>query len=86
MLDERKDFYRRVSEILGIEHEYHVPCRRRTRWNARVLGNGRFPGFGLVQDFGGAVRIIPAGRATVWCNTRQEAIDYLINATKTQDT
>lgn len=76
-MDEREEFYKRCSEILGIEHEYHVPYKRRTRWNTRVLGNGRFPGFGLVQDFGGAVRIIPKGQATRWFDNRQSALDYL---------
>ena len=76
-MDEREEFYRRVSEILNIPHDYHVPYRRKTRWNARRLGNGRFPGFGLVQDFGGSVRIMQHGQATVWCKTREEALDHL---------
>lgn len=44
-----QDFYNNCAEILHIDHEYTVPFRKRDRWNARYLGNGRFPGFGLIR-------------------------------------
>lgn len=50
--EEKKIFYDRCAEILKIPHEWNEPARRRTRWNNRRLGNGRFPGFGLVQTCG----------------------------------
>lgn len=50
--DDQKTFYDTCAAILGIPHAYREPARRRNRWNNRVLGNGRFPGFGLVQCFG----------------------------------
>ena len=49
--EEKKEFYARCSEILGIEHEWNDPVPRRTRWNNRVIGNGRFPGFGLIRFY-----------------------------------
>lgn len=76
-MDEREKFYAQVSKILGIEHEYHQPVPRRNRWNTRRLGNGRFPGFGLVQDFGGQVRIMRVGHPTIWCKSHEEAIKFL---------
>src|SRR5574343_1346039 len=58
-LTSKEDFYATCSGILGIAHEYQEPVRRRTRWNNRFLGNGRFPGFGLVQCFSeNCVRVV----------------------------
>ena len=56
--EEKHEFYDTVSSILNIDHDYHDPVRRRTRWNTRNLGNGRYPGFGLVQCFGSSVRVM----------------------------
>jgi hypothetical protein len=56
--DEKKEFYERCSIILGIEHVYNTPVPRRNRWNTRRLGNGRYPGFGLVQCFGNGARVM----------------------------
>lgn len=57
-VEEKRAFYEKCAEILNIDHEFNEPVRRRTRWNTRRLGNGRFPGFGLVQCFGGNVRVV----------------------------
>lgn len=46
-------FYRRCAELLGCAHPYRpFPYDRRTRWNNRAPGNGRFPGRGVVRLFG----------------------------------
>ena len=74
--DERRVFYDTVSSILKIEHEFHDPVRRRTRWNARFLGNGRFPGFGLVQCFGHAIRVVSKNGTKVFYSY-EEVYDYL---------
>jgi hypothetical protein len=55
--DDKKAFYAQCGEILGIEHEWNDPVPRRTRWNARLLGNGRFPGFGLIRCFGHVIMV-----------------------------
>lgn len=47
-----QDFYNRVAKILQIEYNYIVPFFKKTRWNARCLGNGRFPGYGLIRMYG----------------------------------
>ena len=57
-LEEKQAFYERCSEILGIEHSYSTPVPKRNRWNTRRLGNGRYPGFGLIQCFGSSVRVM----------------------------
>ena len=47
-----EDFYDKCAEILGCAHEGNkFPHRRRTRWNNRVAGRGRFPGFGIIRRF-----------------------------------
>ena len=76
MIDKNKAFYEACSQILRIPHEYSVPVKRRTRWNTRLLGNGRFPGFGLVRCYGDLV-IIVARTGTVQFSTHQKALDYL---------
>lgn len=51
-------FYQSCADILGARHDY-APFRygKRTRWNNRGAGNGRFPGFGLVRLFGAEVHV-----------------------------
>ena len=74
--DEKREFYENCANILKIDHEYHDPVRRRNRWNTRLKGNGRFPGFGLVQCFGCSVRVI-SKRGTKIFKTYEETYEYL---------
>lgn len=73
---EKEEFYACCSSILNIDHSYHDPVKRRTRWNARRLGNGRFPGFGLVQCFGSSVRVMSKHGTKIF-KTYEETYDYL---------
>jgi hypothetical protein len=75
-LDEKREFYKNCAEILNIEHDYHDPVPRRTRWNTRLLGNGRYPGFGLVQCFGSSVRVV-SKHGTKLFKTYEETYEYL---------
>lgn len=75
-LEEKEAFYAKCAEILNIEHVFHVPVRRKTRWNTRFLGNGRYPGFGLVQCYGSVVRVV-SKRGTRVFNTYEEVYEYL---------
>ena len=45
------EFYRRCAEILGVAHAFKERFSERTRWNNRMPGNGRFPGFVLIRMF-----------------------------------
>lgn len=74
--DEKRVFYDTVSSILNIEHQFHDPVRRRTRWNTRIKGNGRFPGFGLMQCFGSTIRVASKHGTKVF-KTYEEVYDYL---------
>lgn len=75
-MNNREQFYATCSEILEIDHDYHEPYKRRNRWNARRKGNGRFPGFGLVQDYGGFIRIV-SKNGTVILYDYEEVYEYL---------
>jgi hypothetical protein len=75
-LDEKREFYENCAEILKIDHNYHDPVPRRTRWNTRFLGNGRYPGFGLVQCFGSSVRVV-SKHGTKLFKTYEETYEYL---------
>lgn len=55
---EDKAFYDRCAEILGVPHDFApFPFDKRSRWNNRKPGSGRFPGRGLVRAFGGHVHL-----------------------------
>lgn len=71
-----KEFYARCSELLGIEHDWHVPFTKKNRWNARRPGNGRFPGFGTIQHFGGFIRVMSRD-GTKTFHTVDEVYNYL---------
>ena len=46
-------FYQTIAELLETHYDYEpFPHRKRTRWNNRKAGNGRFENFGLVRMFG----------------------------------
>ena len=72
----KKAFYDECAAILGIAHEWNEPAPRRTRWNNRRIGNGRFVGFGLVQCFGSMFRVV-SKRGTKTFKTKEEVFDYL---------
>ena len=74
--DEKREFYENCAIILNIEHDYNDPVLRRNRWNTRRLGNGRYPGFGLVQCFGSSMRVVSKHGTKIF-NTYEEVYDYL---------
>lgn len=74
--DEKREFYDNCAKILDIEHEFNEPVPRRNRWNTRRLGNGRYPGFGLIQCFGSSVRIMSKHGTKIF-KTYEEVYDYL---------
>jgi hypothetical protein len=78
-------FYQSCADILGAAYSYNpFPYPKRTRWNNRSAGNGRFPGFGLVRMFGSAVHV--QLRAPLAVNRRfpdpDSALAFLTNLSK----
>lgn len=46
-------FYLTIGELLNCETNYQpFPYYKKTRWNNRVAGNGRYEGHGIVRRFG----------------------------------
>jgi hypothetical protein len=74
--EDKKAFYARCAELLNIEHEFRDPVPRRNRWNTRRLGNGRYPGFGLIQCFGSTVRVM-SKQGTRMFETYEQVYEYL---------
>jgi hypothetical protein len=76
-------FYRECAAILGAEDLYeprHLLKLKRTRWNNRAPGNGRFPGFGTIRMFGpGHIHIALRQPEVVnpVCGSPEEVLDLL---------
>jgi len=79
----KKQFYEQCGSILNIQHEWTEPFRRRNRWNNRKLGNGRFPGFGLVQCFSATSFRVVSRAGTKMFTSPDAVYDYLKKVTKT---
>lgn len=45
------EFYEKCALILCVEHEFVYKFAKRTRWNHRNPGNGRFPTRGTIKWF-----------------------------------
>jgi hypothetical protein len=75
-----RTFYQGCAELLGAEHQYRrFPYAKRTRWNNRTAGNGRFPGFGVIRLFGDRVHMqlrAPHALNRVFAS-RDEALAFL---------
>ena len=67
----KKDFYNQIAILLNTTHTYstfndNLPVNKKTgirfntnatRWGPRTPGNGRFPGHGIVRDFGSEILV-----------------------------
>lgn len=76
-------FYRRCAELLGVPDSYHpYPYSRRTRWNNRTAGNGRFVGYGIIRLFGSTVHMSLRTPIVVntWFKSTDEALSFLEKA------
>jgi hypothetical protein len=74
--EEKKAFYNECGKILNITHEWNDPVPRRTRWNTRLIGNGRFPGFGLIRCYGHQI-MVTSKDGTKMFNTCDSVYKYL---------
>lgn len=54
----KNQFYAECAALLGVEHlGTPFPHYRRTRWNNRMAGQGRFPDRGIIRVFGTTVHV-----------------------------
>lgn len=52
------EFYHAVAGLLGTRYDCTpFTGHKRTRWNNRAAGSGRYPGFGMVRIHGDAVHV-----------------------------
>lgn len=75
--EEKREFYENCAKILNIKYDYKEPVPRRNRWNTRRLGNGRYPGFGLIHCHGSTVKVM-SKHGTKMFSTYEEVYNYLI--------
>ena len=78
------NFYDKCAIVLGTEHLCDpFMYSRRTRWNNRDPGSGRFPGFGIIRHFGTKIHVAlyyPFNLNKVF-DTEEEVLDTLSNLT-----
>ena len=76
------NFYEECAKILGIEYEcepFPWTHSRRSRWNNRAPGSGRYPGFGTIRKFGNEIHVClrhPISHNKVY-KSEQEVFDFL---------
>ena len=75
--EEKKEFYTRCGKILNIEHVYTKPVPRRTRWNTRFLGNGRYPSFGLIRCYGNSIMVTSRKHGSKMFSDYESVYEYL---------
>ena len=52
------NFYKKCAKVLNVDYtceDFIYPYR--TRWNNRLAGNGRFPGYGIIRKFGDKIQV-----------------------------
>ena len=75
-----KEFYERCATILGTRYDCQpFTGHKRTRWNNRKPGGGRFPEHGIIRLFGEHVQIALRSPVSIQRNVegRQAALDLL---------
>lgn len=74
------DFYEKCAEILGVEYDGQPFTHyRRTRWNNRSPGSGRYPGYGIIRVFGDKIHVAlqrPVSHHGIY-GSQQEVLDLL---------
>lgn len=82
-----KDFYEQCAAILDAKHLGEpFAFYKRTRWNNRKAGQGRFEGAGIIRCFGEKVHIaLNYPLLNKICNSKAEALEELSNAQEIAD-
>jgi len=71
------EFYIKCSDILNVEFiDHSFTHYKRTRWNNRSAGNGRFPGFGIIRVFGDKVHVACKLGSFIF-NSKEECVTWL---------
>lgn len=71
-------FYRECARLLGTSYDcVPFPFRKRTRWNNRTAGSGRFPGHGIIRVFGDEVQVALTCPKLTMVGSKDEVLDRL---------
>jgi hypothetical protein len=72
------DFYAECAALLNCKHEGEAfPYHKRTRWNNRSAGRGRFPNHGLIRVFGDTVQVNLVQPYLCFIGSKEEVLDRL---------
>lgn len=71
-------FYEECARLLGTSYECEpFPYRKRTRWNNRAPGSGRYPGIGIIRVFGDEVHVTLHNPRLIFRGTKEEVLALL---------
>lgn len=77
-----EEFYHKCAELLGVEYDCQPFTHyKRTRWNNRTPGSGRYPGFGIIRKFGSQIHVAlnrPISHYGIY-NSEEEVLTFLQN-------
>lgn len=80
-----EDFYYNCADILGVEYDCEPFTHyKRTRWNNRKPGSGRYPGYGIIRKFGSQIHVAlskPIQHHGIY-NSEEEVYTFLRNLEK----
>ena len=81
---ERMEFYNKCAELLECSNYVGEPFefRKRTRWNNRKAGQGRFPGHGVIRRFSDNLIMVLLRDPNIscLCHSEEEVFEKLIAA------
>jgi hypothetical protein len=84
---DNETFYHKCAELLGTEYDckpFPWTSYRRTRWNNRAPGSGRYPGYGIIRKFGNQIHVAlkyPINHHGIY-NSEEEVLTFLQNLEK----
>lgn len=77
-----EQFYAECAALLGTTHEGTAfPYRKRTRWNNRTPGRGRFTGRGTIRVFGDIVHVALNNPSLHFVGSKAQVLDLLSSST-----
>lgn len=73
----KEEFWMLCDSILGIQTQKPINIRRRTRWNNREPGSGRYPGIGLIRYYSSEIIHITTHDENKTFSSCYDAIEFL---------
>ena len=81
-----ESFYAECAALLGCSYDGKpFPYHKRTRWNNRTPGQGRFPGHGIIRVFGSLVHVALTNPQIEMQGTKEEVLAKLRECVKSEE-